>query len=62
MRNVYIPLLIVWTVVIIFQQIAIFTLKVHSNKQRYLIDTCEVALTMCVDVTEDCVRLIRKEK
>lgn len=62
MKNVYIPLLIVWTIVIIFQQVAIHTYQAHANKQSQLIDTCEIALTQCVGVAGECVALVRAGK
>lgn len=61
MRNVWIPLLVVWSVVIIFQQIAIFTLQAHIHKQGNLITTYQISLCECLTVTENCVKLVTQK-
>ena len=62
MKNVWIPLLIVWTVVIIFQQVAIFTFQAHINKQRDLLMTYQISLCECINVTKDCVKVVTRKK
>ena len=62
MRNIYIPLLIVWTVVIILQQAAIFTFQAHIHKQRDLLMKYQISLCECINVTENCVKILTREK
>ena len=62
MKNVWIPLLIVWTVVIIFQQVAIFTFQAHIDKQKNLLMVYQISLCECLNVTDSCVKIITKAK
>ncbi len=62
MKNVWIPLLIVWTVVIILQQVAIFTFQSHITKQKDLLMTYQISLCECINVTDNCVKVVTQKK
>lgn len=62
MKHVYIPLLIVWTVLIVFQQATIFMYQKHVVKQRDLISSYQISLCECINVTESCVKLVTRKE